>query len=112
VKIPSFSLQPIVENALSHGLKAKEEGGRILLRIWQEGETVIVSIMDNGRGMNEAEKAALHKKVQDSEKTGKSIGLGNIVRRMAVLYPEGSLDIYSKEGRGTVIQMRIPQSQI
>lgn len=111
VKIPSFSLQPIVENALSHGLKAKEEGGRILLRIWQEGETVIVSIMDNGRGMNEAEKAALHKKVQDSEKTGKSIGLGNIVRRMAVLYPEGSLDIYSKEGRGTVIQMRIPQSQ-
>ncbi len=109
VRIPSFTLQPIVENALSHGMKAKEEGGRILLRIWLEGNMLIISLMDNGQGMNMEEKAALHKKILDSEKTGRSIGLGNIYRRMAMLYPDGELKVYSKEGRGTVIQLKIPQ---
>lgn len=108
-KIPSFTLQPIVENALTHGMKEKEDGGRILLRIWQEESILVISIMDNGKGMTKEEQAALHQKVLDSEKTGKSIGLGNIYRRMAVLYPEGSMRIYSKAGRGTIIQMRIPQ---
>ncbi len=109
VRIPSFTLQPIVENALTHGMKVKEEGGRILLRIWQEGENLIISIMDNGKGMSREEQSALYQKVLDSEKTGKSIGLGNIYRRMAVLYPEGHLRIYSKENRGTVVQLVIPQ---
>lgn len=109
VKIPSFSLQPIVENALSHGLKATEEGGRILLRIWMEQDMLVVSIMDNGQGMDEAERSALRQKIENSEKTGKSIGLGNLYRRMAVLYPQGTLRVYSKKNRGTIIQMWIPQ---
>lgn len=111
VQIPSFTLQPIVENALSHGMKAKEEGGRVLLRIWQEGSMLIISVMDNGQGMNLEERAALHQKILDSEKTGRSIGLGNIYRRMAVLYPEGEMKVYSKEGRGTIIQLKIPQKE-
>lgn len=110
-RIPSFTLQPIVENALSHGMKAKEEGGRILLRIWQEGNMLTISVMDNGRGMNLEEKTALHQKILNSEKTGKSIGLGNIYRRMAMLYPNGELKVYSKEGRGTIVQLKIPQKE-
>ena len=109
VKIPSFTLQPIVENALIHGLKAKEENGRILLRIWQVENMLTISIMDNGHGMNETERAALHQKILNSEKTGKSIGLGNLYRRMSMLYPDGRIRIYSKEGRGTIIQLTIPQ---
>ncbi len=111
VRIPSFTLQPIVENALSHGMKAKEEGGRILLKIWQEGNMLTISVVDNGQGMNMEEKAALYQKILDSEKTGKSIGLGNIYRRMAVLYPDGELKVHSKEGRGTIIQLKIPQKE-
>ena len=68
-----------------------------------------ISIMDNGHGMNETERAALHQKILNSEKTGKSIGLGNLYRRMSMLYPDGRIRIYSKEGRGTIIQLTIPQ---
>ena len=91
--------------------KSKEDGGRILLKIWQEGTVLTISLMDNGQGMNLEEKAALHQKILNSEKTGRSIGLGNIYRRMAVLYPEGQLNVYSMEGRGTIIQLKIPQKE-
>ncbi len=111
VRVPSFTLQPIVENALSHGMKTKEDGGRVLLKIWQEGNMLTISLMDNGQGMNMEETAALHEKILNSEKTGRSIGLGNIYRRMAMLYPDGELKVYSKEGRGTVIQLKIPQKE-
>ena len=109
VKIPSFTLQPIVENALSHGMKEKEDGGRIYLKIWQKDDMLIISVMDNGKGMNEEEKKRLHQKILDTEKTGKSIGIGNLYRRMIMLYPEGKMRLYSKSGRGTVFQMWIPQ---
>jgi len=109
VRIPSFTLQPIVENALIHGMKEKEDGGRILLRIWQKEDVLTISIMDNGRGMDLQEKEALFQKMQDSERTGRSIGLGNIYRRMQVLYPDGRGRIYSKPGTGTIIQLMIPQ---
>lgn len=111
VRIPAFTLQPLVENAFTHGLQAKEEGGRILLRIWNRGNNLIISLTDNGVGMDIAQKELLVKKIRDSEKTGKSIGLGNIYHRMAVLYPDGQMKIYSRKGAGTIIQLIFPQDQ-
>ena len=61
--------------------------------------------------LNMEETAALHEKILNSEKTGRSIGLGNLYRRMAMLYPDGDLKVYSKEGRGTIIQLKIPQKE-
>ena len=49
--IPAFTLQPIVENAIIHGLSKKEQGGKILLKIWKEGNKVIISVADTGVGM-------------------------------------------------------------
>ena len=109
VSLPSFTLQPIVENAFLHGLSSREENGRILLRIWQEGDILYVSVADNGVGMTPAQLSGLKKLMQQSEQTGRGIGLGNISRRIAMLYPEGDLRIYSRENRGTVIQCLIPQ---
>lgn len=109
VRLPSFTLQPVVENAFVHGLAHREEGGRICLRIWQEGAMLRVSIADNGVGMDEAQLQDLHRRIRDSEQTGRGIGLGNISRRISMLYPEGDLRIYSRPGRGTVIQFAIPQ---
>ena len=111
VRIPSFTLQPIVENAFIHGLSRREEGGRIFLRIWQEGAMLNISVADNGRGMTDAELAALHQRMHESEHTGRGIGLGNISRRISMLYTEGDLRIHSRPGRGTVIQCHIPQSE-
>ena len=109
VRLPSFTLQPIVENAFSHGLKSCEEGGRILLRGWMQGRTLILTVADNGRGMTPAELDALQEKIAQSERTSRSIGLGNISRRMTMLYPEGRMQVFSREGHGTVIRFEIPQ---
>lgn len=111
VWVPSFLLQPVVENAFVHGLHAKVSGGQILLRIWQEGAVLVVSVADNGKGMSNKELAALKQRMKESETTGRSIGLGNICRRMSILYPDGTMNIYSREGRGTVVQFRIPQKK-
>lgn len=109
VRLPSFTLQPIVENAFSHGLKSCEEGGRILLRVWMQGRTLILTVADNGKGMSREELDTLQEKITQSERTGRSIGLGNISRRINMLYPDGRMQIFSREGHGTVIRFEIPQ---
>ena len=112
VHIPSFTLQPVVENAFNHGLKSMEDGGRVTLRIWQEADKVIVSIADNGRGMTAEELDALHVQIAAGAESGRGIGLGNICRRIRLLYPDsGGYRIYSRPGRGTVVQLIIQQQQ-
>ncbi|MGN0158465.1 MAG: sensor histidine kinase [Brotaphodocola sp.] len=108
VQIPSFSLQPIVENAIIHGLSKKESGGRLHLRIWQQDSNVIISVTDTGVGMTkescESLKAALN-----SRKTSHSgIGLGNIYKRIHIMYIGGDMKIYSRKDCATTIQMILP----
>ncbi len=111
-RLPSFTLQPVIENAFSHGLKACEEGGRILLRVWRQGRMLYVTVADNGKGMTEEELATLSEKMRQSEQTGKSIGLGNISRRVSMLYPDtGKMQVFSRAGHGTVIRFEIPQGE-
>lgn len=50
--IPSLSLQPLVENAVVHGLSKKENGGILHIRIWKRGEILILSVSDTGLGMS------------------------------------------------------------
>ena len=110
VLVPSFTLQPIVENAYSHGLKSCEEGGRILLRAWMQGSVLVLTVADNGKGMTAEELDALQAKIAQSEQTGRSIGLGNISRRIGMLYPGGKMQVYSRAGRGTVVRFELPQN--
>lgn len=113
VRIPSFTLQPLVENAIVHGIGRKEEGGRIRLRIWQKDGRVIVSVTDTGVGMSGERLAQIRSTV--GEKDGRTarvgIGLGNICKRIHAMYPDGEVRIYSSKNRGTVIQMVIPQTK-
>lgn len=111
VFVPSFMLQPVVENAYSHGLKSREEGGRILLRAWMQGKVLVLTVADNGKGMNKEELDAVQTKIARSEQTGRSIGLGNISRRIGMLYPGGKMQVYSRAGHGTVVRFELPQTQ-
>ena len=70
-----------------------------------------ISVADNGKGMTTEELSDLYLRMHESEHTGRGIGLGNISRRISMLYPEGDLRIHSRPGRGTVIQCHIPQSE-
>ena len=110
VLVPSFMLQPVVENAYSHGLKSREEGGRILLRAWMQDKVLVLTVADNGNGMTAEELDAVQAKIAQSEQTGRSIGLGNISRRIGMLYPGGKMQVYSRAG-GTVVRFELPQTQ-
>lgn len=106
--IPAFTLQPLVENAIIHGLSKKEQGGRIWLRAWPQGQRLVVSVADTGVGMSESRRRELEQ-AMDGKRTARiGIGLGNIYQRIRNLYDEGEMRIYSREGHGTVIQIRIP----
>ncbi|MDO5418059.1 MAG: sensor histidine kinase [Lachnospiraceae bacterium] len=112
IRIPAFTLQPLVENAIIHGLSKKEQGGRLLLKVWQKDELVIVSVADTGLGMAEEERKKLEAALEGKRTAKVGIGLGNIYHRIHSIYQDGQLRIFSKAGSGTVIQMWIPQRKV
>ena len=109
--IPAFTLQPVVENAMVHGLSKKEQGGRVHVRIWEQGNRLVISVADTGLGMSEERLAEVTEAMEERRTSRIGIGLGNIYKRIHMMYKQGEFRIASIEGRGTVIQMFIPQEK-
>lgn len=109
--IPAFTLQPVVENAMVHGLSKKEQGGRVHVRIWEQGNRLVISVTDTGLGMSEERLAEVTEAMKERRTSRIGIGLGNIYKRIHMMYKQGEFRIASIEGRGTVIQMFIPQEK-
>lgn len=102
--IPALTIQPLVENAIKHGLQPKEEGGRILLQAKEEGTDIVISISDDGVGMNVRERCPL------SEPSAECIGLSNVHERLRGQYGTGyGLSLFSEPGTGTTVTLRIPK---
>lgn len=106
-KVPKLILQPVVENALEHGLDLKEEGEKILkLSFLQEGDDVLIIVEDNGLGM-EQEKAESLVTYQ-----AKGYGLKNVNDRVCLLYGEEyAIKIFSSIGKGTRVEIRTPRRE-
>ncbi|MFR8068469.1 MAG: sensor histidine kinase [Clostridium sp.] len=109
--IPAFTLQPVVENAMVHGLSKKEQGGRVHVRIWEQGNRLVISVADTGLGMSEERLTEVTEAMKERRTSRMGIGLGNIYKRIHMMYKQGEFRIASIEGRGTVIQMFIPQEK-
>ena len=112
VLVPAFTFQPLVENAIIHGLSHKEEGGRLRIRIYQREDKLYIYIGDTGKGMKDEELMLLREKLskqKSGEEAHRGIGLGNIYRRVNAMYPGGSVEICSKKDVGTVVKVVIPQ---
>lgn len=115
IRIPSFTMQPLVENAIVHGLSKKEQGGTVSVTVTEDPTSEIVTLLieDDGLGIAEERLSALNARMHNPEenKTARiGIGLGNIYCRIRTLYPEGGdLRIDAKEGVGTRITLTIPQ---
>lgn len=101
---PNLILQPLIENAIDHGIDLKTEGrGKITIRAWSENEMMYVSVEDNGVGMNQA--------VAQNILTQKSKGYGvrNVNERIKLTYgAEYGLSVESEEGKGTKITVKMP----
>ena len=107
-------LQPVVENALLHGLEEKETGGKIKISIFREEKFVCIDIYDNGCGMNEKELAELQKNIEIKDLSrNRSIGLYNINQRMKLSYGKDcKVQIFSALDEGTTVRLRIPQEKM
>lgn len=105
-KVPTFTFQPLVENAVIHGLGPKEEGGRITICIWEAEEDLKISVSDTGVGMSEAVLEKVKEKIGE-DYSHSNIGIGNVYRRIKLAYPSSDMDIRSKENEGTEIEITI-----
>ena len=110
-RILPLLLQPIVENALVHGLEEKEEGGMITLQAERCGgsEDIRITISDNGCGMDEATLAQLRRDIEEKNPERKeSIGLYNINQRIKLCYGEQyGMAVQSELEKGTAVSITI-----
>lgn len=109
VRVPAFLFQPLVENAILHGISPKEEGGFVRIRVWEKGGVLSVVIGDNGVGMTREQLRGLRRQLERREGRSAGIGLGNIYRRIGANYPGSRFVIYSRKDAGTVIRITLPQ---
>lgn len=108
--LPPLLLQPIVENAVKHGIFEKLEGGYVKISAINKGKDVELIVEDNGVGMSEKTLSYLFSNKDNKNKDNKSIGLKNVNNRLKSKYGPGyGLNIESKLGQGTKVSMRIPK---
>lgn len=112
VIVPTFTFQPLLENAVIHGLSPKIEGGRIFVRINQKDDRLIIEIEDTGLGMDEERLEKIRNQLDGSVKATKGevvgIGIGNIRKRIMGMYEDGRLEIDSVKDKGTKVTIDIP----
>lgn len=112
-EIPKMSLQPIVENAIYHGIEQMAEDTNIYIKGVIAGEDCIIEITDAGKGMSEEEVENLYRKIngelEASGGSGNGIGLKNVQDRIKINFGEKyGIEIASKLGCYTKIMVRIP----
>lgn len=109
-----MSLQPIVENAIYHGIEQMAEDTNIYVKGYVKDEECIIEITDSGKGMSEEEVERLYKRIsgeiEASGGSGNGIGLKNVQDRIKMCFGEGyGIEISSKLGCYTKVMVRVPR---
>lgn len=99
-KIPSFYIQPLVENAIKHGLYEKEEGGTVYVSVKRSNGKLYISVRDNGLGITKEKLEELN----NMDSNDSRVGLSN-VRKRAKRLNEADINIYSTKGEGTTVNI-------
>lgn len=102
--LPPLSIQPLVENAVKHGILSRSSGGTIHIRIARQHHSTLIEVEDNGKGMEKDEVLQLLSPLRQGEG---GIGLSNTNRRLTQLYGRG-LSISSKPNERTTVSFVIP----
>ncbi len=97
VRIPVLSVEPLVENAVKHGVASQQKGGLVRLTAYVEDGVLIVSVHDSGPGFS-----AL------AEAKGEGVGLENVRRRLELCYGAGAHLVIHQDESGTEVSFRIP----
>jgi sensor histidine kinase YesM len=106
--VPTLILQPIIENAIVHGIAPKSEGGTVSILVKQSGDDLHIQVVDNGVGFDTSTLREASRK-GESERSRPSIGFQNIDLRLRLLYGEAyHLQVASTPGAGTTVELKIP----
>ncbi len=118
-RMPKLILQPVIENAIVHGLEEKVGNGKVTIQIEETGKRLIITVSDNGIGIEKEQLAILNKKLEhtsmeyvqsDPSSRGSGIALVNVNNRIRLLFgDEYGMVIYSTVGFGTDVQITIPR---
>jgi two-component system sensor histidine kinase YesM len=106
LNVPKLTLQPLIENALYHGVKEKRGKGKITVTGKEENGTVILSVKDDGAGISEDRLDELKEAFVTGERIG--FGLVTVHERLKLFFGDAyNIDVKSKEGEGTEISLMI-----
>ncbi|ABB14404.1 sensor histidine kinase [Carboxydothermus hydrogenoformans Z-2901] len=109
-QFPVLTLQPLVENAVKHGITPKESQGTVLIRIKRDGEKINVEIKDDGVGIS---PSMVGRVLEPGFGSGNGVGMSNVHERLLSLYGrEAGLKIESKLGVGTTVSFSIPALKV
>ncbi|TMV45030.1 response regulator [Paenibacillus mesophilus] len=103
LRLPPLSIQPLVENAVKHGVLAQPQGGKLRIRITDYDSHAEIAVIDNGVGMDESTRTRL---LEGEPAPRSGIGLRNTDRRLKQLYGKGLL-IESEPGKGTTVTFSV-----
>ena len=112
--VPRMIVQPVIENSIKYAFEAMDEGARISVKWYREGEDVLIVLEDNGCGMEEKVLEALIRKMHEpfSKATAREaggLGLHNIHQRLRLRYGEKyGATVESRAGAGTRVVLRMP----
>jgi signal transduction histidine kinase len=110
VALPVLVLQPLVENAVRHGISRKPQGGTVRVEVLQETGGIRVRVVDDGPGMDVPWTRDPRTEAAKSQgKARSSVGLSNLDHRLRHIYGQG-LEITSRQGQGTTVEFFIPSS--
>ncbi|MDR5704085.1 MAG: ATP-binding protein, partial [Armatimonadota bacterium] len=105
--LPVLTIQPLVENAILHGIEPKQGKGRIFITSERRGEEDWITVEDDGVGIP---KEKLDQIFERGVGSGIGIGLFNVNRRLRAIYGDGyGVILTSQEGEGTRVTVRIPR---
>lgn len=108
--VPALIIQPIVENAIFHGIEAKEEAGLIIVESVVSEGALLITVSDDGVGLDEKELARMTAQFGEREyQSGRSIGILNVLNRIKINFGEEyGLTVESEPGIGTSVTMKFP----
>lgn len=108
--IMKLLIQPIVENAIKHGLEFQSQKGLIIIKAYEKEEEIIIQIIDNGKGMSEREVKHLLNRADTSSLKKPGIGLNNVNERIKMFYgAKYGITVESKLGEGTCVNINVPK---
>ncbi len=116
-EILKMSLQPVVENAVVHGIEPVASDTTVYIKAWEEEGRFTVEITDSGKGMDEEELARLRKRIhgeiEEGGGSGNGVGLKNVEDRIKLTFGSGyGMEVYSEPMKYTKVAIQLPRQDL